>query len=163
MAPLAGAARKCAELPRNDRGSGGRASPGQHYGSERWQGRSGPCLGRCGSRAVDRQHGGESPAGRHCGGGRARCGAAAEAAPITMRGLAEATARIGDVVHLISDIAGQTNLLALNAMIEAARAGEPGRGFAGRHCEWRWRTSRAVGRRCGVSKSSRSAARSGLS
>ncbi|MCJ2037110.1 methyl-accepting chemotaxis protein [Methylobacterium sp. J-068] len=41
-----------------------------------------------------------------------------------------ATARIGDVVKLISDIAGQTNLLALNATIEAARAGEAGRGFA---------------------------------
>ena len=28
----------------------------------------------------------------------------------TMQGLSEATARIGDVVHLISDIASQTNL-----------------------------------------------------
>jgi methyl-accepting chemotaxis protein len=54
----------------------------------------------------------------------------AESGHATMRGLAEATARIGDVVHLISDIAGQTNLLALNATIEAARAGEAGRGFA---------------------------------
>ncbi|MCJ2083180.1 methyl-accepting chemotaxis protein [Methylobacterium sp. J-090] len=44
--------------------------------------------------------------------------------------LSGATARIGDVVKLISDIAGQTNLLALNATIEAARAGEAGRGFA---------------------------------
>ncbi|HJE24696.1 MAG TPA: methyl-accepting chemotaxis protein [Methylorubrum populi] len=44
--------------------------------------------------------------------------------------LSEAAARIGDVVALISDIAGQTNLLALNATIEAARAGEAGRGFA---------------------------------
>ena len=41
-----------------------------------------------------------------------------------------AVARIGDVVTLISSIAGQTNLLALNATIEAARAGEAGRGFA---------------------------------
>ena len=44
--------------------------------------------------------------------------------------LANSAARIGDVVALISQIAGQTNLLALNATIEAARAGEAGRGFA---------------------------------
>jgi methyl-accepting chemotaxis protein len=44
--------------------------------------------------------------------------------------LAQAAARIGDVVELINQIAGQTNLLALNATIEAARAGEAGRGFA---------------------------------
>jgi methyl-accepting chemotaxis protein len=47
-----------------------------------------------------------------------------------MTGLSEAAGRIGDVVRLISDIAGQTNLLALNATIEAARAGEAGKGFA---------------------------------
>ncbi|CAO4176111.1 Methyl-accepting chemotaxis protein [Methylorubrum populi] len=47
-----------------------------------------------------------------------------------VRDLSEAAARIGDVVALISTIAGQTNLLALNATIEAARAGEAGRGFA---------------------------------
>ncbi|MEL6063786.1 MULTISPECIES: methyl-accepting chemotaxis protein [unclassified Methylobacterium] len=44
--------------------------------------------------------------------------------------LSAAVARIGDVVGLISSIAGQTNLLALNATIEAARAGAAGRGFA---------------------------------
>ncbi|MGY2051649.1 methyl-accepting chemotaxis protein [Methylobacterium sp. JK268] len=44
--------------------------------------------------------------------------------------LSGAATRIGDVVGLISTIAGQTNLLALNATIEAARAGEAGRGFA---------------------------------
>lgn len=44
--------------------------------------------------------------------------------------LSSAASRIGDVVELITMIAGQTNLLALNATIEAARAGEAGRGFA---------------------------------
>ncbi|MCJ2061241.1 methyl-accepting chemotaxis protein [Methylobacterium sp. J-088] len=44
--------------------------------------------------------------------------------------LSQAASRIGEVVGLISNIAGQTNLLALNATIEAARAGEAGRGFA---------------------------------
>jgi methyl-accepting chemotaxis protein len=48
----------------------------------------------------------------------------------TLKGLDEATSRIGDVVRLIRDIAGRTNLLALNATIEAARAGEAGRGFS---------------------------------
>jgi len=47
-----------------------------------------------------------------------------------VKSLAEAAAKIGDVVRLINDIAGQTNLLALNATIEAARAGEAGKGFA---------------------------------
>jgi methyl-accepting chemotaxis protein len=45
-------------------------------------------------------------------------------------GMAEAAERVGNVVRLISDIAGQTNLLALNATIEAARAGDAGKGFA---------------------------------
>ncbi|MEE7447569.1 methyl-accepting chemotaxis protein [Methylobacterium radiotolerans] len=44
--------------------------------------------------------------------------------------LSVAVSRIGDVVGLISNIAGQTNLLALNATIEAARAGVAGKGFA---------------------------------
>jgi methyl-accepting chemotaxis protein len=44
--------------------------------------------------------------------------------------LSSAAERIGDVLKLITTIAGQTNLLALNATIEAARAGDAGRGFA---------------------------------
>lgn len=47
-----------------------------------------------------------------------------------IRTLANAAARIGNVVTLINEIAAQTNLLALNATIEAARAGEAGKGFA---------------------------------
>ena len=54
----------------------------------------------------------------------------AETSQATIRGLADSTARIGDVVRLIDSIAGQTNLLALNATIEAARAGDAGKGFA---------------------------------
>jgi len=44
--------------------------------------------------------------------------------------LAQGADKIGNVVGLITDIAGQTNLLALNATIEAARAGDAGKGFA---------------------------------
>jgi methyl-accepting chemotaxis protein len=54
----------------------------------------------------------------------------AEATNEQVATLAEAASRIGDVVKLISSIAGQTNLLALNATIEAARAGEAGKGFS---------------------------------
>ena len=56
--------------------------------------------------------------------------AQARSADATVQSFSEAAAQIGEVVRLISDIAGQTNLLALNATIEAARAGEAGKGFA---------------------------------
>ena len=56
--------------------------------------------------------------------------AQAERTNAEVQALADAAQRIGEVVKLISGIAGQTNLLALNATIEAARAGEAGKGFA---------------------------------
>ena len=59
-----------------------------------------------------------------------RAAADAERTDAVVGALAEGARRIGDVVGLISSIAGQTNLLALNATIEAARAGDAGKGFA---------------------------------
>ena len=47
-----------------------------------------------------------------------------------VRQLADGADKIGQVIGLITSIAGQTNLLALNATIEAARAGDAGKGFA---------------------------------
>lgn len=44
--------------------------------------------------------------------------------------LRSAATEIGNITHVINDIADQTNLLALNATIEAAGAAEAGRGFA---------------------------------
>lgn len=55
---------------------------------------------------------------------------AARKAKDTSGELENSSKQIGEIVGLISTIAGQTNLLALNAAIEAARAGEQGRGFA---------------------------------
>ncbi|HEX2580686.1 MAG TPA: methyl-accepting chemotaxis protein [Dongiaceae bacterium] len=53
-----------------------------------------------------------------------------EATNGTMKSLADAGRKIGEIVTLIGDVANQTNLLALNATIEAARAGDAGKGFA---------------------------------
>ena len=71
--------------------------------------------------------------GRQVDGSAAMAGAAVDEASQTavlVQDLSGAAAKIGDVVAMITTIAGQTNLLALNATIEAARAGEAGRGFA---------------------------------
>jgi len=55
---------------------------------------------------------------------------AAEGVQAAIGTLSEKSQKIGQIVEVITGIAGQTNLLALNAAIEAARAGEHGRGFA---------------------------------
>lgn len=55
---------------------------------------------------------------------------AAERADRTVQQLGASSVEIGNVVKVITAIAGQTNILALNAEIEAARAGDAGKGFA---------------------------------
>lgn len=59
-----------------------------------------------------------------------KIGESAERVDKAVDKLAAGSQQIGEIVSMISGIAGQTNLLALNAAIEAARAGEQGRGFA---------------------------------
>ena len=53
-----------------------------------------------------------------------------ESTNVSVAQLGSSSVEIGNVVKVITSIAGQTNLLALNATIEAARAGEAGKGFA---------------------------------
>lgn len=54
----------------------------------------------------------------------------AEFAKDAIHQLSDKSMRVGEIIQVITDIAGQINLLALNATIESARAGEAGKGFA---------------------------------
>ena len=56
--------------------------------------------------------------------------AKAEYAKKAIHTLSEKSMRVGEIIEVITGIAGQINLLALNATIESARAGEAGKGFA---------------------------------
>jgi methyl-accepting chemotaxis protein len=47
-----------------------------------------------------------------------------------MQDIEKSSAKIGEIIGIIQDIAFQTNILALNAAVEAARAGDAGRGFS---------------------------------
>ena len=57
-------------------------------------------------------------------------GQVARDAVAAMGAIEDSSAKIGEIIGVIDEIAFQTNLLALNAGVEAARAGEAGKGFA---------------------------------
>ena len=59
-----------------------------------------------------------------------RSNGAVQAVAESMRGIAQSSQKITEIIQLIEGVAFQTNILALNAAVEAARAGEQGRGFA---------------------------------
>ena len=77
-------------------------------------------LARDGSRVIGENHSGYPATSRR----------RSTPSPTSIHELTTHSAKVGDVVQMIRDVADQTNLLALNAAIEAARAGEQGRGFA---------------------------------
>jgi aerotaxis receptor len=54
----------------------------------------------------------------------------AQSTRATVANLSRSADRIGEIVQLITEVAGKTNMLALNATIEATRAGDAGKGFA---------------------------------
>ncbi len=54
----------------------------------------------------------------------------AETARTVILTMAEKSAKVNDILGMITGVANQINLLSLNATIEAARAGEAGKGFA---------------------------------
>jgi methyl-accepting chemotaxis protein len=65
--------------------------------------------------------------------------------PIVLPGLVRKDEVVGDVVELISTVAGETSLLALNTIIEAARTSESGRACAVAASEARAQAAKATG------------------
>lgn len=81
------------------------------------------------SNALSRATSGRDVVGRTVTGMEQIAASVRDAATV-VESLGASSARIGDIIRTINDIADQTNLLALNAAIEAARAGDAGMGFA---------------------------------